>query len=133
MALFRFGTSEKTPIELWLLTVNKLDWRKGQRHFSRASALRRALTLGLSPDEITNELLRRCDAIGDCRREAKIRRDITDYFRLEHCNQTAKYRPKVEVDEDLFRAITSASVLIDHLRALSPHPLSDDDPPSENS
>ena len=136
MPKFVSGRGEKTPWERWLMTLDKRSWGKGQRHWSRAAALRRAVTLGLTQTEIIDELLQRCAAIGDPLREAKIRDDIENYFaKEEHCNAqsgdtqplAAPSTPKVEVkvDKDLFRSITCKPVTINELRAMSPYLLFD--------
>jgi hypothetical protein len=127
MPRFTFGTSERTPIENWRVTLDKLNWTKGLRHYSRRAALVRARTLGLTKAEVVGELLQRCDATGNCR-ECSVRDDIAQFFgsdpRVHSTLQSAA--PKVEVDDDLLQSIITAPVTIDELRVLSPHSLSAD-------
>ncbi len=115
------------PWEDWMRTVDRLDWSEGHRHQSRASAMRRAKTLKLDPQEVTQELLDRCGC-NSAEYESKIRADVTRFLGLtDSVCSVLQSTPKAALNEDLFRSITANPTPIERLRALSPAKLRPDD------
>ena len=115
------------PWEDWMRTVDRLDWSEGHRHQSRASVMRRAKTLKLDPQEVTQELLDRCGC-NSAEYESKIRADVTRFLGLtDSVCSVLQSTPKAALNEDLFRSITANPTPIERLRALSPAKLRPDD------
>lgn len=120
---FTFGAG---TYQLWLRWLDGRSWKKGQRHYSRRAALVRARSLDLSADEITDELLARCDALGDPRREPKVRADIEEFYtsdpRVEQ-SRTDSAPADHSLDVELRTGVLSMEGLpanLKDLRAVSP-------------